>query len=90
LKFVKTLRCCCEHQDPNGWSVVTPRIMTQDVHGLVNFVKQVFDTQGEIQTQRPCELMIGDSIIMISRTEQCDVFPACLYIYVNSVEATSS
>jgi len=62
--------------------------MTEDVEGLVSFIKQVFDAEGEYQQTRPSELNLGGSIIMVSGVEQRNSFPACLYIYVNDVNST--
>ena len=74
---------------PEGWATVTPRLFTDDTQGLVDFLKHVFDAQGEVQTGRPTEMCIGDSRIMISdgggiRTAS----PAFLYVYVSDTDET--
>ena len=51
---------------PDGWQTVIPRIFTPDVAGLVAFLKDVFDATGEHGADRPTELRIGDSIVLIS------------------------
>ena len=51
---------------PDGWQTVIPRIFTPDVAGLVAFLKDVFDATGEPGADRPTELRIGDSIVLIS------------------------
>jgi len=51
---------------PDGWATVTPRLFTQDVQGLVDFLKRVFDAYGDVPAGRPAEITIGDSRLMIS------------------------
>ena len=67
---------------PAGWPVVIPRIAVDDPEGLVGFVRRVFDAKGELQPGRPCELRIGDSMIMIGSTLERERFVAFLYVYV--------
>jgi len=78
-----------EHYKPDGWPAVVPRIITDDVPGLVAFVKTVFGAQGELETQMPTELRIADSIVLVSdgggvRSAQ----PSFFYVYVPDVDAT--
>lgn len=73
---------------PAGWPTVTPRIIVPGAKNLVDFVKRVFGASGEYHPQAPAELRIGDSIIMISETGVRDAMPACLYVYVESADAT--
>ena len=72
---------------PQGWRTVIPRIVTPDPKGLVEFLKRVFDAVGEFRTERPTELKIGDSIIMVSGNEARDAMPAFLHVYVQDVDA---
>ena len=68
---------------PEGWPRVVPRIVTADVEGLVHFVKQVFDAEGEYLPDRPSTLRIGDSLVMISDGGGVREFlHAFLYVYV--------
>lgn len=68
---------------PKGWPRVVPRIVTADVEGLVEFVKQVFDAEGEYLPDRPSTLRIGDSLLIISDGGGVREFlPAFLYVYV--------
>jgi uncharacterized glyoxalase superfamily protein PhnB len=67
---------------------VTPRIVTEDVDGLVAFLRDVFGASGEVAEGRPAELTIGDSIVMISPAIEREVFPAFLYVYVDDADAT--
>ena len=73
---------------PKGWRTITTRIITDDVAGLVKFIKKVFKAEGKFQATHPTELKIGDSWLMVSGTEARRAFPALLYVYVTDVDAT--
>jgi PhnB protein len=73
---------------PGGWPVVVPRIVTQDVEGLVRFIKRTFGAKGRYHEERPAELRIGESIVMVSGLAGRKSAPAFLYIYVDDVDAT--
>ena len=73
---------------PDGWHTVTPRIVVQDVQGLVRFVKQIFNATGRYQKTRPSEIRIGDSIVMVSGVDVRRPMTAFLYVYVPDVDAT--
>jgi uncharacterized glyoxalase superfamily protein PhnB len=62
---------------------VTPRIVVTDVEGQVRFLREVFDAAGEIVPGRPAEILIGDSLVMVSAASERDLFPAFLYVYVD-------
>ena len=51
---------------PTDRPVVVPRLFTDDVAGLIEFLKVAFGAQGEQVQNRPTELVIGDSVIMIA------------------------
>jgi PhnB protein len=73
---------------PEGWPTITPRLFTADVAGLVAFIKAVFDAEGELRAGRPCELRIGDSMIMVSDGAGLRAPSAAfLYVYVADVDA---
>ena len=72
----------------DGFHSVTPRIVVEDVEGLVTFLRAVFDAVGEVVAGRPVELQIGDSLVMVSPTEERDAFAAFLYVYVDDADAT--
>jgi uncharacterized glyoxalase superfamily protein PhnB len=59
-----------------------------DPVGLVAFLKRVFDAEGDLQTEAPSQIRIGDSMVMVSRVGAREVFPAFLYVYVADAEAT--
>jgi PhnB protein len=74
---------------PDGWHTVTPRIFTQDVAELIGFLRSVFGAQGELRSGAPCEIRIGDSIVMISDGGGIRAaLPTFLYVYVEDTDAT--
>ena len=73
---------------PEGWPTVTPRIVVERPESLVGFVKTVFGATGDYHPDRPTELRIGDSIVMISEATARAVMPAFLYVYVRDTDAT--
>jgi len=74
---------------PYGWHTVTPRLFTDDVAGLVRFLKTVFGAQGELRSGAPTEMWIGDSIVMISDGGGVRApMPACLHVYVADADET--
>src|SRR5262249_52501464 len=50
---------------PQGWHTVTPRIVAEGAKDLVAFIKRVFDARGDYLAERPSEIWIGDSVVMI-------------------------
>jgi PhnB protein len=73
---------------PEGWHTVTPRIIVPDATGLIAFIKDVFDAEGDERPQAPAELRIGDSIVMVSSAGVRERMTACLYLYVANADAT--
>ncbi len=73
---------------PNGWHSLTPRIVVDDVAGLVGFLRQAFDATGELHADRPAVMQIGDSVIMVSGVGPREAMPAFLYLYVEDADAT--
>ena len=61
---------------------VTPRIVAEDAKGLVAFIKHVFDASGDYRDDRPSDITIGDSIVMITDAGVRKPMPAFLYVYV--------
>jgi PhnB protein len=72
---------------PDGWHNITPRIVVQDAAALVAFLKLVFGATGEYCEDRPSQIAIGDSIVMVSGAGEREVFPAFLYVYVEDADA---
>jgi len=71
-----------------GHHSVTPRIVVSDVAAQVDFLQAVFGASGVIEPDRPAEIRIGDSLIMVSRAGERDLFPAFLHVYVDNADAT--
>jgi uncharacterized glyoxalase superfamily protein PhnB len=74
---------------PDGWPSVIPRIVVADPEGLVRFINQVFGCRGEYHVERPAEIRIGDSLIMVSAGSGARASAsAFLYVYVENVDET--
>jgi PhnB protein len=71
-----------------GFRSVTPRIVTDDVTAMVDFLRRAFDAAGEEHPDRPAEMRIGDSIVMVSSAGERERFRAFLYVYVADADAT--
>jgi uncharacterized glyoxalase superfamily protein PhnB len=66
---------------------VTPRLFTNDVVGLVNFLKVIFRAHGEVRQGVPAEVRIGDSIIMVSDGGGVrEPLAGFLYVYVEDAD----
>lgn len=72
----------------DGYRSVTPRIVVDDVNAQVRFLRHTFGATGEVDPDRPAEIRIGDSLLMISSSDERQVFPAFLYVYVDDADAT--
>jgi PhnB protein len=78
-----------KHFQPDGRHTVTPRIITPKPEKIVHFVKEVFRGQGEFHVNRPAEIRIGDSLIMISDGGGLrEPVSAFLYVYIENVDET--
>jgi len=73
---------------PKGWHTVTPRIVAPEARHLVAFIKGVFGATGEYRQDRPSEIQIGDSVVMISDAGARSRMTAFLYVYVNDTDGT--
>src|SRR5262245_51995224 len=71
---------------PEGWHSVTPRIFAKDPGGLVAFLRDVFAARGEFDGDRPAEMWIGDSVIMVSSDAARGAFAAAFYVYLPDVD----
>jgi len=72
---------------PAGWPALIPRIAVDDPEGLVVFIREVFGAAGEFQRERPSELRIGDSLLMVGSTIERDPTTAFLYVYLEDTDA---
>ena len=75
-------------QIPEGWHSITPRLVVRDPSRLVDFLKQAFGASGDLRTDMPSVIRIGDSVVMISSVGPRDAMPAFLYLYVDDIDAT--
>lgn len=74
---------------PEGWHTVTPRLFVDDPRGLVTFLVEVFDAQGELsKDDSPTVLRIGDSNVMIGSTQWRAPTSSLFNVYVDDVDAT--
>jgi len=71
---------------PVGWPAVIPRISGDDPEALVAFIQHVFGAVGRFRPERPSELRIGDSIVMVGSTVDRRAMPAFLYVYVDDAD----
>ncbi len=71
-----------------GFHSVTPRIVVTDVAAQVAFLRSVFEATGEPHADRPAEMRIGDSLVMVTAASGGrELFPAFLYVYVDDADA---
>ena len=72
---------------PEGWPAVIPRLFTPDVRGLATFVAEVFGGVGQVRTDAPVEMRIGESMVMISDGGGLrQPSTAFLYVYVTDAD----
>lgn len=76
------------HFSPEGWHTLTPRIVVHEAEQLVAFLRQVFGATGEYRPDRPAEMRIGDSLVMVTDAGVREAFPAFLYVYVADADRT--
>jgi len=72
---------------PVGWPTLIPRIAVGDPKGLVEFIQGVFGAAGHFHPERPSELRIGDSLLMVGSAIHRKAMPAFLYIYVEDADS---
>lgn len=70
-----------------GFHSITPRMVVGDVAAEVEFLRAVFGATGEVHANRPAEVHIGDSLVMVSSAAERELFPAFLYVYVDDADA---
>jgi PhnB protein len=75
-----------EHPPPGGYHSVTPRMVVTDAVAQVEFLRAVFGASGEVPADRPAEVRIGDSLVMVTSAGVRGPFPAFLYVYVDDVD----
>lgn len=73
---------------PEGWHSITPRLVVEDPAKLVQFLKRAFGATGELTTDTPSQMRIGDSIVMVSSIGPRPPTAAFFYLYVDNVDLT--
>ena len=68
--------------------MIVPRIVVEDVGAFVDFLRRTFDATGELETNRPTVMRIGDAMVMISAVGPRPATSAFLYVYVDDADAT--
>ena len=71
----------------DGFHSVTPRIVVEDVEAQVNFLRAVFGATGSVEPDRPAEIRIGNSLVMVSGAVERDRFQGFLYVYVDDADS---
>jgi len=74
---------------PEGYHSITPRLFVDDADELVVFLKAAF---GAVERPRvgkgsPAEMVIGDSMVIVSNAGPRPALPAFLYLYVPDTDA---
>ena len=79
---------------PKGYGSVTPSLNVTDAKGLIKFCEKAFDAKKRSLMPGPdgkvmhAELLIGDSLIMLSDAMREPARPADLFLYVEKVDKT--
>jgi uncharacterized glyoxalase superfamily protein PhnB len=73
---------------PEGWHSITPRLVVHDTARLVEFLRQAFGATGDLCTDIPSIIRIGDSMVMVSGVGPRDAMQAFLYLYVDDIDST--
>jgi uncharacterized glyoxalase superfamily protein PhnB len=55
---------------------------------MVEFLERTFEATGDLRTDAPSMIRIGDSLVMVSSVGPRDAMPAFLYVYVEDIDAT--
>jgi len=79
---------------PKGYGSVTPSLNVSDAKGLIKFMDKAFDAETRTMMPGPqgkvmhAEILIGDSLVMLSDAIQEPARPANLFLYVEKVDKT--
>ncbi len=72
---------------PSGFASVTPRMVVTDVVAQMECLRAVFGATGDVHADRPAEVRIGNSMVLISRPGEPERFPAFLYVCVDDADS---
>jgi PhnB protein len=79
---------------PKGYGSVTPSLNVSDAKGLIKFCEKAFDAKTRSVMAGPegkimhAEILIGDSLVMLSDAIQEPARPSNLFLYVEKVDKT--
>jgi PhnB protein len=62
-------------------------MIVTDVAAEVEFLRAVFDATGDVRADRPAEIRIGNSMVLISPARERELFAAFLYVYVDDADS---
>jgi uncharacterized glyoxalase superfamily protein PhnB len=62
-------------------------MVVSDVNAAADVLRAAFGAVGEVHADRPAEMRIGDSLVMVTSAGERELFPAFLYIYVDDADA---
>jgi PhnB protein len=63
-------------------------MIVTDAEAQVEFLRVVFDATGDVHPDRPAEIRLGDSLVMVTSAAEREPFPAFLYVYVDDADRT--
>ena len=63
-------------------------MVVSDAVAAVEFLRAVFGGVGEVHADRPAEVHIGDSLVMVTSAGERELFPSFLYVYVEDADST--
>ena len=63
-------------------------MVVSDAVAAVEFLRIAFGAVGEVHSNRPAEIRVGDSLVMVTAAGERELFPAFLYIYVDDADMT--
>jgi PhnB protein len=72
---------------PPDWPELIPRLSVESPKEAVVFLKEVFNAEGDFQSDRPTELRIGTSLIMVAGILERAPSKSFLYVYVPDTDA---
>ena len=73
---------------PPGWPAVIPRLSVTEPRRMVGFLQDVFGATGEFHEDRPAEMRVGDSLIMVGGVLERSPTGSFLYVYVADVDSS--
>lgn len=71
---------------PLGRPPVIPRLSVADPSKCVSFLQEVFGAQGAFETDRPSEMRVGESLIMVGSVIERQPTNSFLYAYVADID----